>query len=165
MPRVFPPVSQALSAKFGVPQHGGTADKNGKLFIRDEKGKVTPWSTMPEAYNQPSSSSNSTFIPSTVPNPIVPNPIIMQGIAQMDIDTTPIGLPSLGGSFDPGQGNHTTQLENVSFQSGSITSEEHDRLKAEAANVTPKGVGEQTPNISRPSFSKVMKRKANQSTL
>ena len=83
----------------------------------------------------------------------------MQGIAQMDIDTTPIGLPSLGGSFDPGQGNHTTQLENSSLL-GSITSEEHDRLKAEAANVTPKGVDNQTPIISRPSFAKATKRKA-----
>ena len=115
---------------------------------------------MPEAYNQPSSSSNSTYIPSIGSNPTVPNPLISQGIAQMEIDTPPIGLPSLGGSFDPAQGNHTTQLENVSIQTGSITSEEHDRLKAEAANVTPKGVSEQTPNISRPSFSKVMKRKA-----
>ena len=78
----------------------------------------------------------------------------------MDIDTTPIGLPSLGGSFDPAQGNHTTQSENVSFQSGSITSEEHDRLKAEAANVTPKGVDNPTPIISRPSFAKATKRKA-----
>ena len=80
----------------------------------------------------------------------------------MEIDTPPIGLPSLGGSFDPAQGNHTTQLENALFQTGSITSEEHDRFKAEAANVTPKGVADQTPNMSRPSFSKVTKRKANQ---
>ena len=159
-PRFFPPVSQALAAKFGVPQHGGTVDKYGKIFVRNEKGKATPWSTMPEAYNQPSSSSNSTYIPFIVPNPNVPNPIIIEGAAQMDIDTPPIGLPSLGGSFDPGQGNHTTQLENVSLQSGSITSEEYDRLKAEAANVTPKGVDNQTPSISRPSFAKVIKRKA-----